>query len=138
MNHARASRAYGPLLSLCALLAMHGEPVLASEAEHASASQIQMGEHVFRDRCVVCHGVMADGKSELAKIMRPAPANLRASTLTPEQKATIVRKGGEAVGRSSNMPIWELELNEAELQAVLAYIDSIRHVSQAATVRAQP
>jgi len=37
-----------------------------------------------------------------------------------------VRKGGEAVGRSPNMPNWEMELNESELLAVLGYVRSIK------------
>jgi mono/diheme cytochrome c family protein len=50
---------------------------------------------------------------------------LRASLLTPAQREHIVRKGGEAVGRSPEMPTWESELREDELQAVIAYIASI-------------
>jgi len=45
------------------------------------------------------------------------------------QRAFIVRKGGEAAGRSSNMPIWEQELSEHELQSVLAYVGSIKGVA---------
>lgn len=96
------------------------------------SAQIQLGEHVFRERCVVCHGLNADGKSALAKLMKPPPANLRASLLSPDQKATIVRKGGEAVGRSPNMPTWEQELSEAELTAVLAYLGSFQAADHAA------
>jgi len=121
------------VLSMCSLaLPASANPAADGGAGEALGPQVQMGEHVFRDRCVVCHGVQADGKSELAKIMKPPPANLRASLLTAEQKSTIVRKGGEAVGRSPNMPTWERELNEAELQAVLAYIGSIKHTEHTA------
>jgi mono/diheme cytochrome c family protein len=118
-------------------------PAIANPASGGGAGadlvpQVQVGEHVFKARCVVCHGAQADGKSELAKIMKPPPANLRASALTAEQKSTIVRKGGEAVGRSPNMPTWELELNEAELQAVLAYIGSIKQTEHTAMGGTQP
>lgn len=85
-----------------------------------------MGESVFKSRCVICHGIHADGRSALARIMRPPPANLRASVLSDADQAQIVRKGGESVGRSPNMPVWEMELNEAELQAVLSYVASLR------------
>jgi mono/diheme cytochrome c family protein len=95
------------------------------------SAQIQLGEHVFRERCVVCHGVNADGKSELAKLMKPPPANLRASSLSHDQRSTIVRKGGEAVGRSPNMPNWEQELSETELAAVLAYLGSFQAAGHA-------
>jgi mono/diheme cytochrome c family protein len=94
----------------------------ASMSAHAG----EQGAVIFHSRCAICHGHNADGKSELARIMRPPPANLRASHLTDEQRAQIVRKGGEAVGRSSNMPNWELELNEEDLSAVLGYVRSVK------------
>jgi mono/diheme cytochrome c family protein len=99
---------------LCA--ALSGMPAHADE----------QGGVIFHSRCAICHGHNADGRSELAKIMRPPPANLRASHLSDEQRAQIVRKGGEAVGRSPNMPNWEMELNESELLAVLGYVRSIK------------
>ena len=88
------------------------------------------GEAVFRHRCAVCHGVRADGRSDLARIMRPPPANLRASTLSEAEQSAIVRLGGAAVGRSSSMPEWRGELTEAELVAVLAYIRSVKESIQ--------
>ncbi len=90
------------------------------------ASASDHGAEIFHSRCAICHGHNADGHSQLAKIMRPPPANLRASHLTDEQRAQIVRKGGESVGRSANMPNWEMELKEEELTAVLAYVRSIK------------
>lgn len=92
----------------------------------AHAQSVEEGEQVFKTRCVVCHGTNADGQSALARIMQPPPANLRASKLTDDERSTIVRKGGAAVGRSPNMPIWEQELNEHELRAVLSYVRSIK------------
>lgn len=87
---------------------------------------INAGEALFQSRCAVCHGVNADGKSDLARIMRPAPANLRTSKLDDAQQARIVRKGGESVNRSPNMPTWEGELTENELLAVLTYIGTLK------------
>jgi cytochrome c oxidase cbb3-type subunit III len=95
----------------------------------AHAQTLAEGEALFKSRCAVCHGQQADGRSDLARLMRPPPANLRASQLDALQSATIVRKGGEAVGRSANMPVWEAELNEHELQSVLAYLGSIKGVT---------
>lgn len=84
------------------------------------------GQLIFMNRCAVCHGSLADGRSDLARIMRPPPANLRASMLSDDEQSTIVRLGGEAVGRSANMPEWRVELTEAELSAVLAYIRTVK------------
>ena len=91
-------------------------------AQNTAAS----GEAIFKSRCVVCHGVNADGRSDLARIMRPPPANLRASKLSDEERSQIVRKGGESVNRSPSMPVWELELSEDELRAVLSYVGTLK------------
>jgi mono/diheme cytochrome c family protein len=97
---------------------------------HAAAGRAQTsterGEGIFKARCVVCHGVNADGHSDLARIMRPPPANLRSSKLDETERSRIVRKGGEAVGRSSNMPVWETELNDDEIRSVVAYVGTLK------------
>jgi mono/diheme cytochrome c family protein len=96
----------------------------------ATANELRIGENIFRERCVICHGINADGRSDLARIMRPPPANLRASQLTFEQRTQIVSKGGASVGRSSNMPIWKDELNPEDLHAVIAYVGTLRVLEQ--------
>lgn len=92
----------------------------------ADDALLEQGRTVFRSRCAVCHGMQADGHSNLARIMRPPPANLRASVLNDEAQSNIVRLGGASQGRSPNMPEWRLELQEAEIVAVLAYIRSVK------------
>jgi mono/diheme cytochrome c family protein len=87
--------------------------------------RISAGAQIFKSRCVVCHGAQADGKSELAKLLKPPPANLRASTLSRQERERIVRKGGEAVGRSPSMPTWEAELTDDEIDAVLAFVATV-------------
>jgi len=86
----------------------------------------KQGETIFLKRCVVCHGTQADGKSDLAKIMHPPPANLRASKLQQSDKQRIIQEGGASVGRSPNMPGWKAELTEPEIQSVLAYLETIK------------
>lgn len=103
----------GALMSLC-------------QASAWAQDTAPSGEAIFKSRCVVCHGVNADGHSDLARIMRPPPANLRASKLNDEQRSQIVRKGGESVNRSPSMPVWELELSEDELRAVLSYVATLK------------
>lgn len=84
------------------------------------------GEAIFKSRCAVCHGIRADGRSDLARIMRPPPANLRRSVLSDKAQSDIVRRGGAALGRSPSMPEWGVELTEEELRAVLAYIKTVK------------
>jgi mono/diheme cytochrome c family protein len=99
---------------------------LLGSATAWAQSDLIVGEAIFKARCVICHGVNADGRSDLARIMRPPPANLRTSQLSEVERNRIVSKGGEAVGRSSNMPIWEQELSEDDLRAVVAYVGTLQ------------
>jgi cytochrome c oxidase cbb3-type subunit 3 len=92
----------------------------------AQSPLLQQGETVFKSRCVVCHGVHADGKSNLAKLLSPPPANLRASKLSLQERTRIISKGGGAVGRSERMPTWEDELSPEELRAVIAYVGTLK------------
>ncbi|HEY8974994.1 MAG TPA: cytochrome c [Burkholderiaceae bacterium] len=86
---------------------------------------IARGGKLFGDRCALCHGSNADGKGQLAKMLDPKPANLRASLLDRGARESIIRHGGAAVGRSPAMPRWEVEFDEQQLDDVIAYVDSI-------------
>ena len=48
-------------------------------AADPSSELVKRGEAVFANRCSVCHGAQADGRSALAEVMAVKPANLRAS-----------------------------------------------------------
>lgn len=103
-------------LALCA-----GPAARAADADDAPAR----GQRLFAARCVVCHGANADGQGQLARMLDPKPANLRASRLDGRAREDIIRHGGAAVGRSAAMPRWEAELDEQQLRDVIAYVASI-------------
>lgn len=83
------------------------------------------GRALFVQRCATCHAEKADGQSKLAQLLNPKPANLLVSQLDSAARNRIVRDGGAAVGRSPVMPNWGVELTEAELRDVIAYVASI-------------
>jgi len=85
------------------------------------------GRTVFSTYCIRCHGEQADGNSELARVLRPAPANLRRSALTAEQKVRVVHLGGPAgLGRASVMPSWDGILSDGQILDVVAYVETLR------------
>jgi mono/diheme cytochrome c family protein len=100
--------------------------LLASQPMAYAQTDLDHGKTIFFARCAICHGVNADGQSDLARIMRPPPANLRASKLDEMERSRIVRGGGASVGRSPNMPEWQLELNDQELLDVVAFIGTLK------------
>jgi mono/diheme cytochrome c family protein len=101
-------------------------PVFAAPADEVSRDDlIRMGRDIYLARCVLCHGPEADGNGQMARLLDPHPANLQRSVLTDAQRNDIVRHGGAAVGRSSAMPRWELELDEQQLREVIAFVAEV-------------
>ena len=88
------------------------------------------GAAVFSKYCVLCHGVRAEGDGVAAQNLNPRPANLRVSTLSDAQKEAIIRNGGSGVGRSPAMPPWREELNQRQIEDLIAYLASLTPARQ--------
>ncbi|HEY5798939.1 MAG TPA: cytochrome c [Burkholderiaceae bacterium] len=129
---------------LCALLTLCGSALAVQPAAakpQASASSFKPGEYphsntpeaqvyrgdiVFKNYCVLCHGVKADGAGRAAKLYNPKPANLILSDKNDQYKELIIRQGGAALGRSEFMPPWGNELTDEQVSDVVAYLRSIK------------
>lgn len=96
--------------------------ILPRESQDAA---IFRGGLVYANYCVTCHGFNADGNGRAARLYNPKPANLRMSDKNDAYISLIIRKGGEALGRSQFMPIWEAELTEEQIRDVVTYVRSI-------------
>lgn len=90
-------------------------------AETAAAA----GRGVYLGNCVGCHGLEARGCGTSARLYRPRPANLTQSRRSDEYKRSIVRYGGESLGRSPFMPPWVGQLDEEQIDAVVAYLRTL-------------
>lgn len=82
------------------------------------------GGLVYTNYCVTCHGINADGNGRAARLYTPRPANLRTTDKNDAYIELIIRKGGEAIGRSGKMPPWEEELTNEQVRDLVAYIRS--------------
>ena len=83
------------------------------------------GGLVFANYCVTCHGMNADGNGRAAKLYNPRPANLRMTDKNDDYIMLIVRKGGEAIGRSPKMPPWGEELTDEQIRDITSYVRSL-------------
>ncbi|MCR2745809.1 c-type cytochrome [Limnobacter parvus] len=83
------------------------------------------GENVYKRYCVLCHGVEADGQGRAAKQYDPKPANLMRSPYPSVYKEMIIRRGGEALGRSKFMPPWEQELTDEQISDLVQYLGTL-------------
>lgn len=113
---AQLSNAYAQVVAATA------HPLLARDGPDA---QVFRGSLVYFNYCVTCHGPNADGKGRAAKLYDPPPANLRASDKNAAYMQLIVRRGGQAMGRSPFMPPWGDELTEEQIGDVVAYVQSV-------------
>ncbi|MGZ5199419.1 MAG: c-type cytochrome [Telluria sp.] len=102
--------------------AVQGGPLLPRDSKDAA---IFRGGLVYSSYCVTCHGINADGNGRAARLYTPRPANLRATDKNDAYIQLIVRRGGEAIGRSSKMPPWGEELTDEQIHDVVAFVRSI-------------
>lgn len=114
----------GTMLAALLLLASSGSS--AEPADTTAAATQARGRAVFVEHCARCHGDRADGDSRVAAVLRPPPANLRASTMSADDLERMIRLGGEAAfGRSPTMPAWGETLQDAQIRDVIGYIRSL-------------
>lgn len=88
---------------------------------------LRHGMHIFNSRCTLCHGDFGEGDGRMARIIKdPPPANLAVSTLAESDMLAIISAGGEAIGRSEQMPPWADQLSLPDIQSVILYIKSLQ------------
>ena len=87
------------------------------------AKPVVRGAIVFKTYCKLCHGERGDGLGRAAKIHDRKSMAIRSRS--PEYYEKIIRQGGEAVGRSSFMPVWQDELSEEQITDVISYLSVI-------------
>jgi mono/diheme cytochrome c family protein len=111
-----------------ALLVVAGCTTAAAEGAGApspSDARAAAGMKVYRTYCVGCHGLEASGCGTSARLYRPRPANLTASTRSNEYKGSIIRNGGASMGRSQFMPPWRGEIDDDSIDDVIAYLGTL-------------
>lgn len=134
MNAPMRGRCRGLIHHLLALLLAvgAGAAIAADQAPQGALlpkdsgdAAVFRGGLVFANYCVTCHGINADGNGRAARLYNPKPANLRTSDKNDAYFGLIIRKGGEAIGRSGFMPTWEAELTDEQIRDLVAYLRSI-------------
>ena len=85
------------------------------------------GEHLFSTRCALCHGKTGEGDGRMAKVIKtPPPANLVKSGVNAEYIKKIIVEGGEAMGRSRQMPPWGDQFSAGEIESIILYVMALR------------
>lgn len=127
-SSSRASLYIG--IGLVGLLAVAGgvyllarpEPAVAPEATKADPL-LRLGQEVYQERCVSCHGLKGTGDGPMAKgLSGPPPGNLSDGEWKhgsrPDQVLTVIRDGVPQTG----MLGFGRALNERQLLAVAGFV----------------
>lgn len=91
--------------------------------EEVRSKPVVRGGIVFKTYCTLCHGERGDGIARATKLY--GNLNLAIKDRSSDFYQTIIREGGEAVGRSKYMPTWKDELSEEQINDLVAYLASV-------------
>lgn len=85
------------------------------------------GKRLFEANCAFCHGADGSGQNWIGKFLEPPPRDLRSPAFmrqaTREALTHAIREGLP----NTSMPAWKSVLGEAEIRAILAYINRAFH-----------
>ena len=82
------------------------------------AAGVKLGEALFRENCVICHGKAGKGDGEAAAAMKPRPKSLVDKTVQAQTDGELFWKISE--GRDA-MPGWK-SISEKERWSLVSYI----------------
>ena len=84
---------------------------------------VARGAGCFRDHCIACHGAPGIAQAEIGRSMQPLPGSLADAAARWETKELywIARNGI----KMSGMPAWEYRLGDADLWAVVAFMQRL-------------
>lgn len=86
------------------------------------------GAELFSQNCVACHGAKGDGDGPAAAGLTPKPRKLSGkdvmSKLSDSQITTVIKGGGQSVGKSPLMPAFA-HLTDAQVKSLVAHIRAL-------------
>lgn len=85
------------------------------------ASNVKLGQALFQENCVICHGKAGKGDGEAAKAMSPRPKSLIDRSVQAQTDGELFWKISE--GREA-MPGWK-SLSEKERWSLVQYIRAL-------------
>lgn len=102
--------------------ALLGAVALAS----AQAGGAERGAVLYEMYCTQCHGLAGDGAginvADMSVLPRDHTDPGEMSARTDEELADAIANGGKAVNKSVLMPAWGNNLDEEQIDALVAYL----------------
>ena len=95
-------------------------PIASGTAAAPTEPNLDLGEKVFKQRCVLCHGPEGRGNGPASAGLKPPPRNFHDAAYmhsrTDDQLLTSIRGGKSA------MPPWGKVLSDVEIRSALMYV----------------
>jgi mono/diheme cytochrome c family protein len=98
------------------------EPWTSAEFAAADAGR---GKVLYKEYCAQCHGLTGKGDGPAASGLEPKPAihaNMPFEKLPMEYLYNVINHGGPAIGKSPNMPYWNLTIGQQGVADVIVYL----------------
>jgi len=107
----------GPLLISLALVVAAGSSAIAA----------QSAADIYAEKCAACHGDSGNGDGPAGKAMQPPPIPFSTALKGKSDTwiATVITKGGPAVGMTPAMPPHPT-LSDDQVKALIQYIKQLK------------
>lgn len=94
-----------------------------------AAGDPKAGEAKYKQLCETCHGPQGKGDGPAGAALNPKPRDLTdpewQKKVTDDHIKKVIKEGGQAVGLSPLMPPWGAQLNDKDLNDLVAFIRSL-------------
>jgi mono/diheme cytochrome c family protein len=96
----------------------------------APAFAAEDGAKLYAANCASCHGDTGQADSPTAQALLPRPASFADPEFwkTRDDAAVkeVIKNGGAAVGKSPMMIAWGATLNDAQIDAIIAFLKTLK------------
>lgn len=118
------SQVYRAVIACGCLLAAWGW-LMPAQWVSAAGGDAAKGKSIYQSKCVTCHGPEGKGDGPVGKKLKP-PAGDFTSDESKKKSEDELRATIENGKPKTSMVAWKKQLNETEIQDVLAYVLTLR------------
>jgi mono/diheme cytochrome c family protein len=91
----------------------------------ASREARSEGRAIYRERCILCHGDLGDGRGVRARDLSPQPRNLTDPDWQARSDARHIYRAIAEGRPGTAMPSWKPTLNPSEIWSLVAYVRTL-------------